>query len=220
MNQLLQFENIPINFHTLISLFPEYKSPKDKIVQLEENGSIVRLKKGVFVVTLSNQKKDVSKELIANHLNGPSYISLQTALAYYNLIPERVTITRSMTTNRSKSYKTPFGLFEYITTTDEYYKIGITQEIIQNKYAFIIATPEKALCDTIITTAGLKIQSLKSMEQYIEQDLRLEIDSIKNWDLSIIEECIDLGKKKSELKFLHKYIVNQKVNYQRIQEQF
>ena len=158
MIKLNQFGVIPIDYNTLVTALGKYKSPKDKVARMEKEGEIIRLKKGLFVVTPKVHLQTLSKELIANHLYGPSYVSCETALSFYGLIPERVYLTKSMVTKRSKSYSTSMGNFEYISVNEDYFAIGIRQEIVEDKFAFMIATAEKALCDLIISTKGLKIQ--------------------------------------------------------------
>jgi hypothetical protein len=62
---------------------------------------------------------------IANPLYGPSYISLEYALSYYGLIPERVESITSVTTKRSKKFITPLGSFSYEHIPLKAYPIGI-----------------------------------------------------------------------------------------------
>ena len=206
MNKLKKFGVIPISFSTLTSVFVHYKFPKDKISSLEKSGKLIRLKKGLFVVATNIHNQTLSKELIANHLYGPSYISFESALSFYKLIPERVYVMRSMTIKRARNFSTPLGDFEYVSSKNEYFQIGIHQEIIDNKYAYLIASPEKALCDLIIATPWLRIQSVKAMQTYLDKDLRIDLVDIENFDLEIIKQCIALGKKKNELTQLYKLL--------------
>jgi len=199
MSKLEQFGVVPVDFATLSTSLGGYKSLHDKISNLEKKGQLIRLKKGLFVVSPNVLKQSLSKELIANHLYGPSYISFENALSFYKLIPERVYSIRSMTTKRGKTFSTPLGIFEYLSAKVDYFKIGIRQERIDNKYAWLIASPEKALCDMIVSTAGLRLQSVKAMQEYIEEDLRIDLNSVMNFDSDIIKQCIETGRKKTEL---------------------
>ena len=203
---LNQFGIIPIDTAALKAALDDYKSPKDKITTLEQSGLLIRLKRGLFVVSPMVHSQPLSKELIANHIYGPSYISLQTALSFYGLIPERVHTVCSMTTKRSSSFINPLGNFDYITVPAAYFAIGIRQEIVNNNYAYLIATPEKALCDMIVETKGLKLQSIKAMQNYLEEDLRIDLSVIEHYDIDIINQCIELGSKKRELTLLYKLL--------------
>ena len=203
---LNQFGIIPFDTAALKAALDDYKSPKDKITTLEQSGLLIRLKRGLFVVSPMVHSQPLSKELIANHIYGPSYISLQTALSFYGLIPERVHTVCSMTTKRSSSFINPLGNFDYITVPAAYFAIGIRQEIVNNNYAYLIATPEKALCDMIVETKGLKLQSIKAMQNYLEEDLRIDLSIIEHYDIDIINQCMELGSKKRELTLLYKLL--------------
>lgn len=109
-----------------------------------------------------------------------------------------------MTTSRSRKYENPLGYFEYTTVSNAYYPIGIRLQNVENKYVFLMATPEKALCDLITATPQLRIQSLKALRIYLEDDLRFEMSILKKMDGDIIRQCIDTGKKKDVLKLLLK----------------
>ncbi len=206
MEELEQLGIIPVNYAILRSLFSDYRSPRNKIANLEQAGQIIRLKRGMYVVSPKISKQLLSVELIANHIYGPSYVSMESALRYYSLIPEQVYTIRSMTTNRSKDFENSIGNFKYITVSDAYYSIGIKQQTVENKYTFLIATPEKALCDMITATPQLRIQSEKALIAYLEEDLRFEMSGLDNMNTDIIRRCINTGKKKEVLKLLLKLI--------------
>lgn len=202
MATISEYGNIPINYSTVCENIGEYKSPKDKVVQLVNSGTFIRLKKGLYVVSPKVSNQTLSVELISNHLYGPSYISFETALSMYGLIPERAYTIKSATAKRGKKYTNSIGDFKYISVPDKYFAIGIVQKIVNNTYAYIIASPEKALCDLITTTAGLRIQSKKAMREYLIENLRLDIDGDIHWNPDIVEECAKYGYKKNELSLL------------------
>lgn len=205
-NSLKQFGIIPIDFAVLATFLSNYKSPKNKVAAMEKSGDLIRLKKGLFVVSPEVSNQTLSRELVANHLYGPSYVSLESALSFYGLIPEKVYSVRSVTTKLSKNYSTPLGNYEYKTVSGDYYSIGIHQEIINNQYAYLIASPEKAMCDMIVTTSNLKLQSVRAMQAYIEEDLRIDLSVFNKYDTDIIRQCIATGKKKTELTQLLKLL--------------
>lgn len=206
MNILEQFGIIPIDFNTLGNVLSTYRYPKDKVSQMEKNGELIRLKKGLFIVSPDIHRMKISKELVANHLYGPSYISFETALSFYKLIPERVYSTRSMTLKRSRSFSTSLGNFDYVSAPKDYYQIGIRQQIVNDRYAYLIASPEKAICDMIIATSGIRLQSVKAMQIYLEEDLRIDFSSVATFDKEIIRQCIEAGRKKTELTQLYKLL--------------
>ncbi|MDR1201589.1 MAG: hypothetical protein LBL58_08175 [Tannerellaceae bacterium] len=206
MKALEQFGIIPIDSATLTTVLNGYKSPNDKISSMEKSGDLIRLKKGLFIVSSKVSNQNISRELVANHLYGPSYVSLESALSFYGLIPEKVYAVRSVTTRLSKEYVTPLGNYEYVTVSEDYFPIGIRQEIVNNRYAYLIATPEKAICDMIATTRNLRLRSVRAMQEYIEEDLRIDLSSTESFDTGIIRQCIATGKKEIEFTQLLKFL--------------
>jgi len=204
METLTSLHNIPVNSAVLKAFMSHLKYPKNKISDMEKNGELIRLKKDLYV----NNGVAISKELIANHLYGVSYISLETALSYYGMIPERVYTVRSMTTKRSKTFSSPLGNFEYKTVSVDYFCIGLQQETIKNQYAFLIATPTKAVCDMIVSTPNLRLQSVKAMQSYLTEDLRIDFDTLNTLDKDIVGQCVEVGKKKGELGLLLNFLKN------------
>lgn len=83
--------------------------------------------------------------LIANKIYSPSYISLESALSYYGIIPEGVFIYTSITTLKTKSITTPRGTFRYSNVKPKFF-FGYEWLILKDK-SIKIAGLEKALCD-------------------------------------------------------------------------
>lgn len=215
---LLGYKNEMANTHYNISpvahsmvreSYSGYASPNDKISRLVQDGELIRLKRGLYIESPHRSGALLSRELIANHLLGPSYISYETALSYYGLIPERVVEVRSATVKRRKIFTNELGRFVFISVPPDYFPVGIRIKIVENEYAFMIATPEKALCDHIIATSGLRMQSVKAVREYLYEDMRIDDDAIHQFDLSIIEECIEYGYKRNDLTNLAKFIRNE-----------
>ena len=155
MNNVLETLGvIPVSNSVLSSLFPETKNKNKKISRLEQLGDIIRLKRGLYVVSPRITGKPLSVELMANHIYPVSYVSCYSALRYYGLIPEQVFVTQSMTIKHSRTFINEFGRFEYIHISQAAFPIGVTQES-NEEYSFLIATPEKALCDLITTQSML-----------------------------------------------------------------
>jgi hypothetical protein len=211
MERLKNMGVVPINKDVLYSLYSDLKQPKDKVSELERKGLIIRIKRDLYVVSQKVHNQEISRELVANHLYSPSYVSLETALARYGLIPERVYSVRSVCTKMHKNYDTPLGNFEFIKVSEKYFPLGIRQEIIENKYAFLIASPEKALCDKIICSQNIRIQSVGAMQTFLEDDLRIDFSAVEHWDTEIVRQCVEAGRKKGELRLLEKFLINKEI---------
>lgn len=200
-----KFGIIPIDYFALKSIFRNYKSPKDKIASLEKKGDIIRLKKGLYIFSSKWHNKTFSKAIIANHLYGPSYVTSDWALSYYGIIPEIVYTVLSGTLKRSRKFNTQLGNFDYVHLPDDYYSIGINQETEGEEYSFLIASPEKALCDKIMSTKRLRLQSLKAVKEYLEDDLRCDFSVLSEINKDIIYKCLQARNGKIEFKYLFKY---------------
>jgi predicted transcriptional regulator of viral defense system len=200
MKRLIPFGSVPIDASILKSVFSDYGYPGNKVSLLEQSGNLIRLKRGLYAVSPEVSGQTLSLELIANHMYGPSYVSMEYALRYYGLIPERVFEVKSMTSKRSRQFVNELATFTYIETTADYFPIGIRQ--VSDTQTFLIASPEKALCDLIAYAQGLRIQSQKRMLQYLEDDIRFDTAELAHFDPALIRQCVEYGKKKRELSIL------------------
>lgn len=204
-NPLQRLGNIPVTASALESLFPHIKRGNQKIRLLERDKQIIRLKRGVYVCNPEITGKILSTELIANHLYAPSYVSMSSALRYYGLIPEAVYTKQSMTLKHSKDFDTQLGRFEYTHISKKAFSIGLTS-IKKDGYAFVMATPEKALCDLIANSPKVNLRYLKDAEIYLEEDIRMELEDFVQMNAEIFEEYIKVGKKADSIRTLLKLL--------------
>ena len=198
MNELAKLGNIPVQTAAIASLYPDIKAANKKVAALETSGRIIRLKRGLYVVNPEVSGKLLSLGLIGNQLYGPSYVSMTTALREYGLIPERVEVVESMTTHLTHRFRNPAGRFEYYHCTKAYYHIGITQRR-EEGVNYLIATPEKALCDYIITTPRLPLRFIKDTYVFLEEDMRLDMDALMEMDINIFKQCAAVSKKRQAI---------------------
>ncbi len=203
---LKQLQAIPLTHIQLLAILKKYKNPNDKIKNMVKNGDIIRVKKELYITGDLYRETDISLELFANTIYGPSYVSLDWALSLYNLIPEKVYEITSITSKQDKKYMTPIGRFSYIKGHPSLYPIGIMIKQNNDHTCFMIATKEKALCDKIAYTKNLGIISQKGMIQYLEEDLRIDLDNLTDFNLDIINKCIFSNYKKQLLTLVYKVI--------------
>ena len=182
-NPLRQLGNIPVTASVLESLFPHIRGGSQKLRLLERDKQIIRLKKGLYVW----------------------YVSMSSALRYYGLIPEEVYTKQSMTLKYAKNFDTPFGRFEYTHISKAAFSVGLTS-IKKDGYAFVIATPEKALCDLIANSPKVNLRYLKDVEIYLEEDIRMEREDFMQMDAGIFEGYIKVGKKADSIRTLLKLL--------------
>ena len=203
--QLNEIGTIPVTTSIIESLYPELKSADKKVTWLEKQGIIIRLKRGLYVINPEYSGKTLSSELIANHLYAPSYISMSTALRYYGLIPEAVYVHQSMTVKHSRNFQTPVGSYDYKYISREAFSIGV-RSMHKGDYAFLIASPEKALCDLIANSSKVNLRYMKDVEIYLEQDIRMDMDEFYKMDETIFKDYIKVGKKADSISRLLKFM--------------
>lgn len=203
---LYQLGNTPFPLSVLSTLYSDIRQISDKARRLESDGRIIRLKRGLYVRS-SEDGAQINKKLIANHLYGPSYVSLHTALRHYGIIPEHVYEVQSVTIKHSRSFDTLVGHFTYKSCSLDYFPIGILQQS-GDEGSYLIATPEKALCDLLLMTPGLNNNSFDGLRSFLEQDLRLDMDALKNFDTNLLERCRQHAAVKEHLVSLLINLVN------------
>jgi len=116
-------------------------------------GRLYQLRRGVYALAPPFQKIKPHPFTVANHMAHGSYVSCQSALAFYNLIPEYTPVTTSVTTARAGQWETPLGSYAFrhiqVAWLHDYRLI----EVGNGQSAFV-ATPEKALLDLIYLQPG------------------------------------------------------------------
>jgi predicted transcriptional regulator of viral defense system len=110
-----------------------------------EKGYLLPLKRGIYVLSPEWRRTQPSVLFIANFLHAPSYISLEYAMAFHGLIPEKATVLTSATTRKTQTYRNALGVFEYRSVKKElFWGYAAHGDLGQQ---FLIAEPEKALLD-------------------------------------------------------------------------
>ncbi|MCG2712079.1 MAG: hypothetical protein L6416_07130 [Candidatus Omnitrophica bacterium] len=167
-----------------------YKNPRVKINDLLKKGKIIRVKKGLYVFGPDLAREPYSKDVLANLIYGPSYISLESALSFYGLIPERVEAITSITSKRKKLFNTPVGIFSYRYINPAIYSYGVTLHELDKNHSILIASKEKALSDMLYFSVKMKDEP--QIKKYLFDDLRIDIEGIKDFDLKKINRLSGL----------------------------
>ena len=131
----------------------------------EKAHKLIQLRRGVYLLPESYRKIDVYDPHVAAVLKKPSYISLEKALEYHDMIPEAVKIYTSVTTKRNMRFTTKLGIFNYQHIKNSIFW-GYEAVTVDKQTAFF-ATPEKALLDL------LYLKKIKVTPAYLEE-LRLQ----------------------------------------------
>lgn len=196
----------PITHQVLLSLLKQYKRPNDKVHALLNEGILEPVKKGLYVAGNALQAGKTAPFLLANHILGPSYVSTDAALAYHGCIPERVFEISSVTTKVSRVFHTSMGVFSYTRLPLPYYAFGITRVMLSGEQYALVASPEKAICDKIITTRGLVLRSKKQAQAYLLDDLRMAEERLREMNTPVIQSWLADAPKNTSLQWLIKVI--------------
>ena len=87
-----------------------FRAPRNKLRRLCLDGEVVRVRKGLYVApSFPGRVPAVDHLVLASLVYGPSYVSLETALAWHGLIPERVEEITSVTCKRA-ARRPPFSV--------------------------------------------------------------------------------------------------------------
>lgn len=205
IDKLKKLGNIPITVDILKTVISDYNAFSNKLARMVEEEKLIHLKKDLYLVSPQITGLKFSEGLIANHIYAPSYVSLLTALRIYGIIPERVETIQSMTLKKSWETRNETGCYTYTKCKKDYFNIGITYKN-EAGVSYMIASPEKALSDLVAYTTGVNIRFLKTAGKYLTEDMRMEVEDLRNMDIAILKQCMQYSKKKESLFNIIKFI--------------
>ncbi|MCD8195332.1 MAG: hypothetical protein LUD22_03460 [Coprobacillus sp.] len=164
-----------------------------------KGGKLYKVTRGIY-----EDNPTTDSMYLAGVIYGPSYLSFDFALYFYDLIPEAVFTYTSATTQkrRSKVFSNHFGTFTYQDVPEAAFPYGVNL-IEENGYSYMIATPEKALCDKLYTLKP--VTSLKELKYVLFTDLRIEEEDFYKLNMEDLIFLCPLYKSKT-LNFLLKFI--------------
>ncbi|MBN2412460.1 hypothetical protein JXQ31_12285 [candidate division KSB1 bacterium] len=137
-------------------LFAGDVNPKEIRRQLSrwtKAGRINQLRRGLYILASPYRKREPHPFRVANLLVHGSYISLHSALSYYNMIPEFTAAVTSVTTGRPGMKETILGRFEYKHVKMQFFNYYYLTGSGSDQH-FFIASPEKALFDLLYLVPG------------------------------------------------------------------
>lgn len=164
----------------------------------QKRGLIISLRKSLYVLNEHDRRINPSRLFLANQIYTPSYVSLEYALAYYDLIPERVIDVTSVTTKKTQMFSNHYGTFRYQHLKPECF-FGFISVNDENNLPILIATPEKAIVDFIYLNLH---QFSKGDTDIFEQSFRLQ-----NLEILNLPKIVAIAKRMNNKK-LKKIISN------------
>ncbi len=140
---------------------------------------LFQLRRGLYAVAGPYRETEPHPFLIANMLKKASYISLESALEYYGIIPEYVPVITSVTTGRPEEINTRLGKFKFRHLKKELFWGYIEMEIIKGTRVFIAST-EKALLDLMyITPQSDNMEFIKELR--LQNTEKINTDILKKY---------------------------------------
>ncbi len=185
------------DYQALMSTLSDYASPRDKVTALLRSGAVIRVKKGLYVFGKDYSLGPYSRELLANLIYGPSVISLEYALAFHGMIPERVDRITSVAHGRSRTFNTPVGMFSYKQTRNLSIGVELRGAL---KSRFLIASPERALADSLKADRVSGLNSIGEMKEFLVENKRISVESLCCLDSDLLLILADvLGSRKVKI---------------------
>lgn len=185
------FAERPLFHSSMLAVFPG--PPSHKQVQLSRwtrAGKLSQIRRGWYLIEKPWRAKEIPIAVIANSVVHPSYLSLDWALQYYEMIPEYVPNLTSVTTDRGVRFTAQDSLFIYYHIQPSFFK-GYRQEKV-NGYKINIACPEKALVDKIY----LFLQSNRFSIEWLKE---LRLQNLNILDLEKLE-CFSRETKRKKFR--------------------
>ncbi len=142
-----------------------------QLTRWTQAGRLYQLRRGLYSLAPPYQKVKAHPFVIANRLVRGSYVSCQSALAHYDLIPESVPTVVSVCSCRPGHRDTPLGSFLFRHVRRKYLGGYQLLEMGDGQQA-LIAIPEKALLDLVYLTPegdsaeyiqSLRLQNLENL---------------------------------------------------------
>lgn len=160
-------------------------------------GDLLIIKRGLYALAPEYRKETLNPYYAAQIINGPSYISLETALSVHGLIPEAVYTITSVSNKQARNIDTSIGYFSYDRVPQKILFSGVSRKVDDFGYSWMLASPVKALADYVY----LYKKNWTSSKELVGS-LRIEIEDIYGFNKSDFEEIFDNYRSKRVVSFL------------------
>jgi len=189
-----------ITGHELVRLLGGTQQSRHSMVNKAiVKGDIVRVMRGVYVLSDKYRRTKLSKFNLASRIQPCSYITSVSALSYHGWIPERVVVIISaFNKERRLRYKTPYGEFDYINVATKPYEFltGVFRLTVADK-PFLLASPLRALADMVY------IKKLENVNfEYLVESMRIEEENLRTIDIKEVEKLLNVYRAIRVISFL------------------
>ncbi len=159
-------------FEDVLMLFPDegYANIKLLLHNWTKTGKLIRIKRSLYYLT----EIDIfDNYFLTPFIYSPSYISLESALNYYGIIPDIPQKIVSITTNNTQEFNTKKGVYLYRKISKRLF-YGF-KKVQDDSLFYLIAEKEKSVLDYLYyKSRGIYSKDLK--------EIRFTFDNDFDWD--------------------------------------
>lgn len=117
------------------------------------SGRLTKLRRGLYAVPAPQRTTQPDPFEVSNRLVRPSFVSMDSALHYHELIPDVPFGVTAVTTGRAGTHDTPLGTYIYHHIGPSRFWGFDEREIAPGRRVYV-ATPERALLDLLYLRRG------------------------------------------------------------------
>ncbi|MBF0431388.1 MAG: hypothetical protein HQK83_08930 [Fibrobacteria bacterium] len=187
------------------NLFPSHSKGAIRLLinRAVSHGELHRLGRALYCLERSYQNPPIHPFIIANQLRCPSYISFESALNYYGLIPEMTMQTASACSARSKLFETPVGVFEFKKIPCNNFRAGVKNLKLDNGAWAYIASPLRAIADLVYERKSSI--NFRDPIGFLTDSLRIDEEELQQISLNEFSEIYVSMRNKKVKQFLHAF---------------
>ncbi|MGA1868454.1 MAG: type IV toxin-antitoxin system AbiEi family antitoxin domain-containing protein [bacterium] len=198
----LILEKSPVDYITTDLLHMILGGSKDRLYSIVKRAlaskDLVRVRRGLYVLGEKYRRFKISEVILSQRIYSPSYLSFEYALSFHGLIPDIVQRVLSASYYRSQVFETQVGIYEYYHIPLKPFFLGVQRHKNQFGNGFLIAGPERALCDLIykkkikwvnisVLVQGYRVEE----EELLKFNQKLLIDVADNYPVIFVKKFIN-----------------------------
>jgi hypothetical protein len=165
-----------------------------------QSREVLRLKRGLYCLAPHLRSTQPHPFMIAGMLHAPSQISLETALSHHGLIPEAVQQVASVTSQRSRTFVTPLGRFEFVRVPCNALRAGVGVERVDRNLWAYVSSPLRAIADLVYTRR--EVSWKQDGLEFLVDSLRIERGDLLALSMERFDEIHDSIRNKRTRQFL------------------
>ena len=159
--------------HQVCAVSPNF-SPNN-LTRWQRQGLIVKLRQGFYAFQEACTQPNFAF-FLSNFIYKPSYVSLHTALAFYDIIPEAITHVTAVSSLKTADFQNHISQFSYKKIKPDLF-FGYEHKPFGH-WTITMATPEKAILDLLYLypfyNTKSEIENLRFDDDFVCNELNIE----------------------------------------------